>query len=80
MTGTEETKDEGAGRARFTRNVQPYPCKECGKLTTYDGRSGNTCGMCASCTEQAGWENAHSDGHVSDEERASCPICKKGGA
>jgi transposase-like protein len=64
-------------KAKFTRNVQPYPCKVCGKLTTYDGRTGESAGMCEACHELAGWENMHSDGHTCEEEKANCPFCKE---
>lgn len=53
--------NRGAGR-------QTYTCGACGKLTRDTGMGEFSCTLCAYCYEEAGEENAFSDGNITREE------------
>lgn len=66
-------------RRSFKTGVQPKPCRVCGKLTT--GPNDNIGDdICNKCWDDAGWDNAHSDGyHDADRDgfQAECKACVK---
>lgn len=55
--------------SRFQKGSGCYECKGCGKQTRSTGRGDNeNVGLCATCYDKAGDENAVADGHMTQEE------------
>lgn len=53
--------------SRFQRGSGTYICGSCGKRTRATGQGEEGCGLCATCYERAGDENAVSDGQMTQE-------------
>lgn len=51
-------------------------CEFCGKRT-WESRIDWSTGLCEQCYEDAGYENAHSDGHHDNEPDMNCPVCRE---
>lgn len=53
---------------RFQKGSGTYICRDCGKQTRETGYGESDSGLCACCFRIAEWENALSDGSISEEE------------
>ncbi len=53
---------------RFQPGSGTYICRDCGKQTRETGYGESDSGLCACCFRIAEWENALSDGSISEEE------------
>ena len=54
-------------------------CRDCGKRTHSSIDGCVDVRLCRSCFDAAGMENAHFDGHHTDEADADCKYCKNEG-
>ena len=54
--------------SKFRKGLGVYTCSCCGKQTRETGKSESFNGLCAYCLEEGEWENALSDGDISEEQ------------
>lgn len=62
------------------RNPGTMKCYSCGKVTWrayIETIVDATSGICRDCYEEAGYENAHSDGHHDAQPDYNCPVCRE---
>lgn len=62
---------------RFQRGRNPGTkvCLVCGKRTWVSKGEGTD--LCQDCYDEAGMENAHSDGHHINDPKPDCPWCQE---
>jgi hypothetical protein len=69
------SKCEKGHRTAFSTFNQPRTCLACGKRFADSSRLDSTQETCPACYEEAGYENAHADGHHRDAPAEDCPLC-----
>lgn len=72
-------KEDAVGNRTFQKrafgNSSTYTCSSCKHLTRTTDNDAANCNLCALCYEEAGLENAHSDGHHKTEVEPLCYQC-----